>query len=64
MKMPTPNKGESEKEYIPRCISVLIKEGRPQDQAVAICHSMWKEHQSKSIEEWGMELLSTPTKKE
>lgn len=41
--MPEPQAGESKDEYINRCIPYLVKEGNPQDQAVAICHSMWKQ---------------------
>lgn len=37
---PTP--GETEDEFISRCIPVLINEGKPEDQAAAICYSMWR----------------------
>lgn len=40
--MPTPNKGENKKDFLARCIPAVIKEeGKPQDQAVAICYSLW-----------------------
>lgn len=44
--MPTPNKGESEKDYVTRCIPIVLNEGTAEDstQAAAICHSMYKEH--------------------
>ena len=45
--MPKPKKGESQKEYIGRCIPILIEEGRKQDQAVAICYSMWRNRNKK-----------------
>jgi hypothetical protein len=42
------NKGESENEFISRCISEEIGAGKEQDQAVAICYSYWdKENMSK-----------------
>lgn len=41
--MPKPNKGESKKDFISRCIPMLIKEGKEQDQAVAVCSSIWEE---------------------
>jgi len=42
--MPKPKKGETKKEYIPRCISYLHDEGKydKHDQIVAICYSMWR----------------------
>jgi hypothetical protein len=40
--MPTPNGSESKKDFIERCIPILVKEGKPQDQAVAICYSKWE----------------------
>jgi hypothetical protein len=44
--MPTPSKGEHESEFIPRCISILIKEGTDQEQAAAICYSKWNKKES------------------
>ena len=38
-----PSGGESQDAFISRCIPVLIKEGKPEDQAAAICYSYWKE---------------------
>lgn len=48
--MPTPNDDESREEWMERCISVLIDEGRERDQAVAICSSMWDDKQLEQIE--------------
>lgn len=42
--MPTPRKGEKEKDYMSRCISTLMHEGKEQKQAIAICYSMYREH--------------------
>ena len=39
-----PNSGESESDYMGRCISNAIGEGYEQDQAVAMCISKWESH--------------------
>jgi hypothetical protein len=38
-----PNAGESENDFISRCIPVVIEEGKDQDQAAAICYSYWED---------------------
>lgn len=41
--MPNPLPNETKEEYIPRCVSFMIKnENRKQNQAFAICYSLWK----------------------
>jgi len=45
-----PSKGETEDEFIPRCISYMIGEGKDQDQAAAICYSKW-ENKGQSFQE-------------
>lgn len=48
--MPTPEKGETEKDFIARCIPYVIKEeGIEQDHAVAKCYGIWR--QDKKSEE-------------
>jgi len=37
-----PESGESEDEFISRCIPVVIGEGYPEDQAAAICYTYWE----------------------
>lgn len=46
--MPTPKPEEKEKDYIKRCIPIVMKEGTAKDnrQAFAICKSMW-DHRKK-----------------
>lgn len=39
-----PSKGERETEFIPRCISYIVGEGKDNEQAVAICYSIWEQH--------------------
>ena len=43
--MPTPNRGESENDFVQRCIPMVIREGTAKDgsQAAAICHSMFRQ---------------------
>ena len=35
---------ESKDEFLTRCIKYVIDEGKPSEQAVAICNSMWDQH--------------------
>ena len=41
--MPTPNQGESRDDFVSRCIPIVLEDGTAenQDQAVAVCNSMW-----------------------
>lgn len=41
--MPSPSQGESEQDFVGRCIPIVIEEGTAKDneQAAAICHSMY-----------------------
>jgi len=39
-----PTKGERQADFLPRCISYVINEGKSNEQAVAICNSMWEQH--------------------
>lgn len=45
--MPTPQPGESEDQFIARCIPIVLDDGTAEDneQAVAICYSMWRERE-------------------
>jgi hypothetical protein len=47
--MPKPRPGESQKDYMGRCIPYVIKDGsaKSQDQAVAMCASMYRQHRKK-----------------
>ncbi len=47
--MPTVKEGESEKDFVSRCIPVVLKEGtaKDQSQAAAICHSMYRNKDKK-----------------
>jgi len=43
--MPKPKQGETEDQFVERCIPFVLNEGTAKDekQAVAICHSIWRE---------------------
>jgi hypothetical protein len=43
-----PTSGETEQEFISRCIPVLIGEGKEQEQAAAICYSYWEDKEKLS----------------
>jgi len=47
-----PNAGESEGEFIPRCIEYVVGEGKDQDQAAAICYSKWENKDQKFQESY------------
>ena len=42
-----PKGGETEQEFISRCIPVEIEAGYPQEQAAAICYSIYREGKMK-----------------
>jgi hypothetical protein len=54
MPVPKPKKGEKEKDFISRCIPVLMDEGREQKQSIAICYSTWRKEKGipEPIKEW------------
>ena len=45
------NKGESEQEFISRCMGIEIEAGKEQDQAAAICYSYWRKGNNMSATE-------------
>jgi len=48
--MPAPPRaGEEKDDFLGRCIPFYVKEGKPQDQAVAICYSMWRRKDEERI---------------
>lgn len=60
--MPEPNPNESEKDFVDRCIPVVLKEGTAKDgsQANAICHSMYEQHQKKQEDAKVVEGFESP----
>lgn len=51
--MPSPGSKESRKDFISRCIPIVLKEGTAKDnkQAAAICHSIWEKKGSAEMVE-------------
>jgi hypothetical protein len=49
--MPKPKDGESEKDFVSRCIPIVMDEGTAKDnkQAAAICYSKYEENKKKEI---------------
>lgn len=49
--MPSVKPGESEKDYVSRCIPVVLREGtaKDQQQAAAICYSMYERSSKKEL---------------
>lgn len=47
--MPEPTPGEPRKQFVDRCISVVIRDGTTDNptQAVAICNSIWERAQKR-----------------
>ena len=45
--IPSPNKNESQNDFISRCMGVIGGEYEDKKQAVAICGSTWREHKKK-----------------
>lgn len=43
MPIPKPRKDEDKTKFIARCISFLVKEGKTQEQASAICYKVYKD---------------------
>ena len=43
--MPEPKENETRKEFVTRCVPIVIDDGTAEDgdQAVAVCNSMWEE---------------------
>jgi len=46
--MPSPQKNENKSKFIGRCVKVVMKEGKKQDKAVAICYSIWEKRKKKN----------------
>lgn len=45
---PKPGKDESKDDFLARCIPQLIDEGKDKDQAVAICHQLWRDKEKEA----------------
>jgi hypothetical protein len=52
------NKGESENEFISRCIGEEIGAGYEQSQAAAICYSYWRKDKMSKIKDTSAKVMS------
>ena len=50
MPIPKPKPGESQSAYHSRCMSFVVEEGTPTDQANAICYQKWRDRKKESPE--------------
>jgi len=50
--MPTVTPKDTRERFLSRCIPLLIGEGKPQAQAVAICQSMWDSRNDEKVYSW------------
>lgn len=57
--MPTPNAGESKEHFMGRCIPYVLNEGTAEneEQAAAICYSIWEKHKSGKGENMADEII-------
>lgn len=63
--MPEPRSGEKVREFMPRCVEYLMKEGTAKDnkQATAICYSLFRKHAKKGKKiaaSFGEEIVIVP----
>lgn len=59
-----PQAGESEDEFIGRCVKYVMNEGTDQEQALAICYSKWKERLAADTNPSKVDNQETDSKKE
>lgn len=62
--MPTPHKNEKESEYVSRCSSnpEMISKHPDQKERLAVCYSMFKQHQKKTTSAWIADTLDIKLK--
>lgn len=58
--MPKPRPGESKDAFVNRCIPIVIRDGtaKDQSQAVAVCHSLYKQHSGNRGEDMPGNILA------
>lgn len=47
--MSEPKSNESQNEFISRCVSEVMSEGKTQKQALGQCYCIWRQHKKKSL---------------
>lgn len=54
--MPEIKEGESEEDYVKRCVPIRIAEGKSPDEASASCHGMYEQHKKHGTQYTGKQL--------
>ena len=49
MPLPKPRPREERGDFISRCISFAVRDGMPQDQAIAACHTAWRANKQNTM---------------
>ena len=52
------NSGESEEQFISRCIGEEVSAGKEQDQAAAICYSYWRKDKMSKIKDTTSKVMA------
>jgi hypothetical protein len=55
--MPEPKAGESQNNFIARCVPIVMDEGNTQDQALGKCYGIWRQSKKKSLIEISKKLI-------
>jgi hypothetical protein len=55
--MPEPKSGETQNDFIARCVPIVIDEGKTQDQALGKCYGIWRSSKKKSLIKTAKELV-------
>lgn len=50
--MPIPNENETRKQFMDRCIPILINEGKDKTQAIVICSNLWENNLKRDTDLW------------
>lgn len=63
--MPNPGDFDNEKDWMGACVPMRITEGDDQDQAVAVCMAMWRDHMGmklavKALGDWELDVTAAP----
>ena len=55
--MPEPKAGESQNDFIARCVPAVMDEGKTQDQALGKCYGIWRQSKKKSLIDISKQLI-------
>ncbi|MFH1273098.1 MAG: hypothetical protein ABIJ49_09705, partial [Pseudomonadota bacterium] len=65
--MPDPKDYDNEQDWMAACVPMRVEEGDEQDQAVAACMNIWREHDKeptkaaiKAVGDWEIDVLAIP----